>query len=483
MDPLETYQRLQAMHTGRAVSSATRCHVHLSARPLVVAAYHLAGELGGPLAMMWGTSSDPESAHFTVVPEPRNRALRFASLDRFGRDLDSYLGAFTARIPEPRRGQPDAETAVDAPQIIVPNAATAEWLLGVVGRFTRYLPVDGDAPAPPAVRRGGQHLTWFGQQRRLPGSSVALAATDLLAAHYVTGQLEGETQNLAALLGWIDPDVGSDGPTSAARAEQESPPAGPVTDPAWDADVLQRLIQQWHDADRSRDDAARARAEAEIEAAARAQLEPGWTDTWRAVAILRRLPEADHVQNRWERDRRWWAAHAARMATGDAAFRKVPDPVSAARTLNLAESLSAELEAQMALDDPAVMARAVARGDALAGTVAAVDPSRREIVNGRRAIRPSIIVTPDIQFGGPAGTRLHLATAPGVTAEVVTTNHPGVELRVVAGANTRNTAPRLPAVGDHVVFGPYGTPDRYPTSLPDAVPWTHAPAAPARVPA
>jgi hypothetical protein len=75
------------------------------------------------------------------------------------------------------------------------------------------------------------------------------------------------------------------------------------------------------------------------------------------------------------------------MDLGTARFRRVPTPLQAARTLNRVEERTEELAAQMSLDDPAVMARAVARGDAAAGTVVAVDPTRREAnANGRIVI-------------------------------------------------------------------------------------------------
>ena len=92
---------------------------------------------------------------------------------------------------------------LDAPQLVVPNAATADWLGGIVGRFTRNLRSDGDAPAPLSVPLAGKHLSFFADL--LPGSSLVLAATDALTIHWQTGQLPSEDLNLAALLGWIDP--------------------------------------------------------------------------------------------------------------------------------------------------------------------------------------------------------------------------------------------------------------------------------------
>ena len=186
---------------------------------------------------MWGTSRDEEPSCM-VVPEPRNRGLRFEALAEFGTEFLAYLSEF--------EGRDEAGMCLDAPQLVVPNAATADWLGGIVGRFTRNLQTDGDAPAPPSVPLAGKHLSFFADL--VPGSSLVLAATDALTIHWQTGQLPSEDLNLAALLGWIDPPAGMDGP-QAARAGEASPPAGPDSDPNWDAETLAELIQEWHAAD------------------------------------------------------------------------------------------------------------------------------------------------------------------------------------------------------------------------------------------
>ncbi|MGY1805796.1 hypothetical protein ACI8AF_00325 [Blastococcus sp. SYSU D00669] len=477
MDPFDTYVRLRAQQERRAVPTATRRHVHLSDRPFVVAVYHLAGEIGAPLAIMWGTNPDPAEASFLAVAEPRNRQERFEALDRFGTALDTYLQPLWPRYESRRvvRGELIVtEMSEDAPQLVVPNAATAAWLFGVVGRFTRYLPIDGDDPVPVPVRRLGQNLTFLGQASATPGSCVALAATDILNMHFMTGQLDGEKQNLATVLGWIVPPAGLDG-AEAARAAEAHPPAGPLPDPNWDADVLEDLVARYHAAP---DERRRQQVHREIASAAREQLEPAWRDTWRALQVVRALPEAGRVPDRWTEDRRQWAHHSARMDRGEAWFAIRPNPLQAARNLARAERATQELEAQLALDDPAYMARAVARGDAVAGEVRAVDPSHWEIVNGRRASRPRIILQAAIPFTAPIGTQLRLAANPAVTAELV-----GIETRspteqdlifnVVAGANVASTRGRLPAVGSRAVLSPYGGSTFLPSPLPDEVPWTH----------
>ena len=214
MNALQTHQALLAATDRRAVAKTTRRHVHLSPRPLVLAGYHLAGDPGAPLALMWGTSRD-EEPRCMVVPEPRNRGLRFEALDEFAAEFLTYLSEFEDRD--------ESGNCLDAPQLVVPNAATADWLGGIVGRFTRNLRTDGDAPAPPAVPLAGKHLFFFADL--MPGSSLVLAATDVLTTHWQTGQLPSEDLNLAALLGWIDPPAGMDSPQAAREGEASLRPA------------------------------------------------------------------------------------------------------------------------------------------------------------------------------------------------------------------------------------------------------------------
>lgn len=478
MDPLDTIQRLRAVQLRRAVPRASFRHVHLSDRPLVIAAYHLAGELGAPLALMWGTCPDPTRASFLAVPEPRNRTLRFEALELFGNAMDAYLAPVWQRVTAPKtsRGRVVGTTDVclDAPQIVVPNAATCAWLFGIVGRFTRYLPTDGPDGVPEVIRRTGANLTFFDVMRATPGGSVALAATDLLSVHFITGQLNGERQNLAAALAWVDPGDGLDGPEAAALAEHK-PPAGPQSDPGWDADELEHLVARYHEAT----GAGKERARAALATSARAQLVPGWADTWRALAVVRQLPPAGHTDERWERDRYYWARHTERVDASEARFTRVPGALQAARGLRRQERLTEDLAAQMALDDPAIMAHAVARGDALMGSVVAVDALRREPnANGRLVTRPRMSVAAAVPFDRPPGTGLHLASAPAVTTLVdsITLDADGrqlVHLTVTAGAQTASTRGRLPTPGSHVVLSPFGPVDKYPDTLPDEVPWTH----------
>jgi hypothetical protein len=472
VNPLDTYLTLRAAEQGRAIACVSRRHVHLAIRPrpLVVVGYHLAGDLGAPVALTWGTAPGSGNAETIVVPEPRNRTLRFEALRRFGDALDDYLRNFEQTAPVPR-GRVTDDVCVAAPQLVLANSATADWLYDIVGRFTRSLPSDGDDPVPPSVSRAGKHLSFFGGMRRVPGSCLTLVATEALTGHFRTGQLDAEDMNLAALLGWIEPGEGETGP-QAARAAERRPPAGPISDPGWDVDHLQRFIADWHAA---RTDAARAEARERARLGVGEQHLGTYNDCWRALRQLYRFDEAGHVAARAEQDRREWTRHMARMAAGTARFRNIPTPLQAARSLRRSEDATTALATAMAIDDTAVMARSVASGEALAGRVVAVDATHREVVNRRRVRRPLIDIDPMVEFHRPVGTTMFLASAPSVRVEIVEAAGRIMRLRVTKGALTAATMGALPTQGQDAIFSPHELGEFYPRALPEETPWTHVP--------
>ena len=473
MNPLDTYLSLQAAEQGRAIARVSRRHVHLAIRPrpIVIIGYHLAGDLGAPVALTWGTAPGSNNAQTIVVPEPRNRTLRFEALRQFGDVLDDYLRNFEQTAPVPRgRDHVIEHVCVAAPQLVLANSATAEWLYDIVGRFTRALPSDGDDPVPLSVSRAGKHLSFFGGMRRVPGSCLTLVATEALTAHFRTGQLDAEDMNLAALLGWIEPGEGETGP-QAARAGERRPPAGPISDPGWDADHLQRFIADWHAA---RTDAERAEARDRARLGVREQHLGSYDDCWRALRQLNRFDEAAHVAVRAEQDRRAWTAHMVRMVGGTARFRNIPTPLQAARSLRRSEDATTALATEMAIDDTAVMARSVASGEALAGRVVAVDTTHQEVVSGRRVRRPLIDIDPIVECHRPVGTTMFLASAPKVRVEIAGIVGRIMRLRVTKGALTTATMGALPVRGQSAIFSSHELGQFYPNAFPDETPWTHA---------
>jgi len=238
MTVLTALARAAAATTGRALPAKTVRHVHLSGRPLVLVAAKLAGEACAPLAVLVG--DDREKPHLLAVYEPRDRTQRF----EFAADLAAImLPAIDRHVEEDGPGE-RADPYQDGPQLLVPNQPTAEFVR-LLGRSTRFRKTDGPYAVPAAVPLLGRWLTYFAERGEVTPSAQLLCMTAVLGDHWATGQSAAEDANLAALLGWIDPPEGMTGPAAARAAEDpvRCPPAGPVTDPSFDNEVLEPILQ------------------------------------------------------------------------------------------------------------------------------------------------------------------------------------------------------------------------------------------------
>jgi hypothetical protein len=433
-----TILRLRAAVSGRAEPRATVRHAHLAERPFTVTGYHLAGEPAAVVALRYGTS--PGDAKLLVAADPRRHGDRIAMMREFAADLTSYLDGFTAVEPVVRRDFTVVECAVDAPQIVTPNAATAAWLTDLLGRYLR-------GSEDPNVILAGQHLGWASHRRALPGSCAVVTATGLLGTHWATGQLASEDGHLASILAWVDP--------AGPRPDQ---PAGPVSDPGWDASSLSAALGD----------------ERAVRAAVEDELAPAWRDTWRALDLVRGtfMQVGAHVAERWESDRWSFTAHRTRMADGTAAFAAKLQGIPAYRFLHELETRTAALDRQMALDDPLVMEAYLVSGEALTGQVVKVDREHTVTApSGRELLRPRIWVNVTGAFTRPVGTELWLAEDPRVQVSVAAIEVDTVELLVEKGAVQRAALSRLPEPGAQVVFAPFGSEDLFPSRLPDQLPW------------
>ncbi|OKK19649.1 hypothetical protein AMK16_16385 [Streptomyces sp. CB00455] len=391
---LSTLARLQAVRTGRAQPLATVRHRHLSERPLVLVPLTTAGEAGAPLGALVGT--DPRQPRLLVVPQPRDRDLRWTFLAELAGEVLPYVDSYADGVelversetdPETgRRTKVEAELCLDAPQLIVPSRAGIEYvrLLGRSMRFRRTAEEDPDTPypAPPRVPLLGRWLTHLAERSRVPGSSMLLSATELLGRHWASGQSTVEDQHLGALLAWTAPPEGESGAEAALRAELARdrdgqllvPPAGPATDPAFDNRRLAPAIARY-DAARSaqpQDQRARERAEEEVRELVASQLRPTWKAVWRALELLRALPAGERAEERWVRDRWSYTGHRDRVRAGEPPQPRRDDAVTAAQKLATRETEQVRLDAQEALDDPLVMAGRRLAGEAFAGEVTEV---------------------------------------------------------------------------------------------------------------
>ncbi|MEU6402177.1 hypothetical protein [Streptomyces sp. NPDC046985] len=509
MSLIAALTRMEAVRSGRAQPAATVRHRHLSDRPLVLVPLTTAGETGAPLGALVG--ADREAPRLLAVPQPRDRDLRFAFLAELADVVLPYVDSYTGGVEAAERSESDPQTGkrvkvetelcVDAPQLIVPSRAGVDFvrLLGRSMRFRRTAEQDPEAPhpAPPRVPLLGRWLTHFAERARVPGASLLLAMSDVLARHWTTGQSALEDQHLGALLAWIAPPPGVSGAEAALRAELARdadgqltwPPAGPATDPAFDNRLLAPAVERY---DRARtalaaaedglaaDDrfADLARAEHDVRAlVARAAL-PTWEKVWDGLDLLRTLPEGAHAQERWTRDRWSFTAHRDRIAAGEPPQPRRDDAVTAATKLAAREREQARLDAQEALDDPMVMAGRRLAGEAFAGEVVDVVMAYSE--GKRPSPRPLVTVrTDDRPHLGERGRVYRSLGGKPQSAECVGREEDGalVVLRILdkMGRGKEPEAGSVPDKGDRLCFTLFEHEQRGGAKLPDReqTPWTH----------
>ncbi|MGW4322318.1 hypothetical protein ACWEMW_24475 [Streptomyces sp. NPDC004684] len=509
MSLIATLARLEAVHSGRAQSAATVRHRHLSDRPLVFVPLTTAGEAGAPLGALVGT--DRDAPRLLAVPQPRDRDLRFAFLAELADVMLPYVDSFAESVEAAERTETDPETGkrvkvevelcADAPQLIVPSRAGIDFvrLLGRSMRFRRTAEQDPETPhpAPPRVPLLGRWLTHFGERARVPGSSLLLALSDVLARHWTTGQSGLEDQHLGALLAWIAPPDGGSGAEAALRAELERdaagqllcPPAGPATDPAFDNKLLAPAIERY---DRARQALAAAEdgmaaddrlgavtaAERDILALVEKCALPTWEKVWDGLDLLRTLPEGAHVAERWTRDRWSFTGHRDRITAGEPPQPRRDDAVTAANKLAAREREQARLDAQEALDDPLVMAGRRLAGEAFAGEVVEVVMAYSE--GKRPSPRPLVTVRTDDRphLGERAKVYRSLNGRPQ-SAEFLAEEDDGtlIVLRVLdkMGRGKEPEAGSVPEKGDRVCFTLFEHEQRGGAKLPDPeqTPWTH----------
>ncbi|MEU5215813.1 hypothetical protein AB0G79_06390 [Streptomyces sp. NPDC020807] len=506
MSLISALARMEAVEAGRAQPVATVRHRRLSERPLVFVPLTTAGEAGAPLGALVGT--DPGEPRLLVVPQPRDRDLRFGFLADLAEEVLPYVDSFTGVVEAAEKSEVDPETGkkvkvevelcADAPQLIVPSRAGVEYvrLLGRSTRFRRTAEQDPETPfpAPPRVPLLGRWLTHYADRALVPGSSLLLAATDLLNRHWVTGQSSLEDQHLGALLAWIDPADGESAPEAALRAEvgRDSrgqllcPPAGPATDPAFDNKLLAPAIERY---DRARQAVGAAEdgeaadaglgelhaAERELRRLVVSQLRPTWDAVWRAIGLLRELPEGARVEDRWTRDRWSFTAHRDRVASGEPPQPRKDDVIAAAAKLAGRERAQGQLEAQEALDDPLVLAGRRLAGEAFAAEVVEVTPATTD--KGRP--RPLLTVrTDDLPHLGERAKVYRSLDGKPQTAEFVRYEEDGSLLLRVLDRMGRSKEPAegsVPEKGERTVWTLFEHDQRVGPGLPDpeATPWTH----------
>ncbi|MFG2074126.1 hypothetical protein [Nonomuraea maritima] len=456
MSLLTSLARLRALDEGIAQPVATVRHCHLSRRPMVFIPLKLSGEAAAPLAAMLGT--DRDDPRLLVVAQPRNRDLRFAWAAELAGVLLPYVEALTFDTETVERKNADPyERAVDAPQLVVPNQGGVAFT-ALLGRSTRFRRADGPYPVPESVPLLGRWLTYFAERAAYPGSSIMLAATEELGRHWASGQSSLEDANLAALMSWI-----TTGPSDEAEDPLVWPPAGPATDPGFDAEVLAPAIES-------------GSAERVAEAL-RTQLEPTWRLVWQAIDLLAALPEGASVAQRWEQDRGSFSGMAAHVAEGAPPQARRDGAVAAAARLARMERAQAAYDVQRAYDDPMVMAEYRLTGEAFAGEVVETDPENTEGEGRSRKLRPLVVVKTDDPVRLPQGTSLGTPQRRGQGAVLVAADEGLITVKITKGMGRGKTAApgSVPEVGERVCYTSLTDEFQGSATLPEAeaTPWTH----------
>lgn len=467
---------------GRAIAVERRAaqpvcavrHVHINDRPLVFIPLALAGEANAPLAAMIG--DNPESPAFLFVPEPRDRDQRFAFTAELAAIVLPYIHRYSATN--------------DAPQLLVPNPSGVAFTR-LLGRSTRFRRTEGPYAVAESVPVLGRWLTFYAERAEVPPSSLMLAITEVLSMHWATGQSPFEDLNLAAIMSWIDPPAGLTGPEAAALAEDpvRCPPAGPVTDPTFDNEILDRRITAVRTARFTGDGRAKRRAHDALADALTTQLRPTWELMWRAVSLLRGLAPGDHVASRWANDANAYSWYANYLREGGLPQAKRDSAVSAARRLAGLEKSQTEYAAQRAFDDPLVMAEYRMTSEAFAGMVIDAEPDRIDGEGRRRVLRPHVAVeTRDIVLA-EVGTTLTSPARPNQEARVVEvrrgdTTAVVLELKGGMGCGLTAEPGSVPAVGEAVCYATFDDSFRRLPQFPppEETPWTHGGPPPAYVP-
>jgi hypothetical protein len=474
MSMLTALAQVLAAETGRAQPIRTVRHVHLSGRPLVFIPLQLAGEACAPLAAMVG--DDPRDPAMLTVHEPRDRTQRFDFAARLAEIILGYIDRYAAADPAPGTSYPDA------PQLLVPNPQGATFTR-LLGRSTRFRRTDGEFAVKENVPPFGRWLSFYAERVEVPASALLISMTAALAGHWATGQSAAEDANLAALLGWIDPPPGMTGAAAARAAEDpvRFPPAGPATDPSFDNEVLRTRISAIRAAKATGDGGALHRARAAMDTALRTQLEPTWELMWRAVGLLRALPEGAHVAGRWRSDCSAFTGHVAWLRDGGAPQPRRDSAVAAAARLARLERDQQRLEVQRAYDDPLVMAEYRLSGEAFAGLVTEAQPDRLDTSGKRAKLRPRIVVETAEQVLAVPGTMLTCPARPGQDAQIIDMTPAGPLTRVclqLSGGMGRSLIPlpgSVPAVGETLTYTTLRDDFQRPPGFPgkERTPWTH----------
>ena len=462
---------------GRAQPTALYRHRGLSSDPLCVVAWQLGAEPYSVAAIAIGRR---DAGFRLFVPGyPLDRDLLFAALLDFAKAFcpafEGYMRGPCEAVPH--RGE-ELVVPTELPQIVVANMGTIH-LLGRLGRRLAYLPTTGENPADPLLPRLGRHLMWIAEHAQVPGQQLILPVTELLSRHYAAALSALEAQSLSAMDAWIDPPADAHGFHAAEQAERQA--VGPVPAPE-DGQRVHNLMKTFNERRAGRKDPKIVRnLSKDLRMLYDDMTAATWRLIWKVIDRERTRAEAASVGRRAREDRIAYARHIQWML-GPVEGRRKTRSTPRAAALRLAELEQANrlLTAEEAIDDPLRMAPHLLAGKALAGDVIGRDDARRELINGRKCLRPSVTLRTQEPCLIPAHTELWWTnTSDGREwlIDRVVASGDGCVVTLVLQTN-RCDAEDLPVVGSRACFSQFNTRPGYELVLPTEVPWTHRSAPP-----
>ncbi|MFT2016959.1 hypothetical protein ACMA1D_14085 [Streptomyces sp. 796.1] len=229
---LTTLARMEAVRCGRALPAATVLHRHLADRPLVFVPLTTAGEAGAPLGALVGT--DRDAPRLLVVPQPRDRDLRFTFLAELAEAMLPHFAGAADEVEWEERKETDPETGkrvtvqvelcADAPQLLVPSGPGIDFvrLLGRSMRFRRaaeHEPEGVAGSSSAALRRPPVGLV-AGTVREDGGTEAQRAGAGDAAGTPATGD--------PARAGADDPAQASDAAVAGTAAQVAAPARVPL---------------------------------------------------------------------------------------------------------------------------------------------------------------------------------------------------------------------------------------------------------------
>lgn len=368
----EVVRRLLAFQAGQPIPLGETIHFPIaSGDDLLLLVFVKMGGESAPWGIAWARESGSVST--LTVPEPRNRDAVAAMLADFASTLLSHLA------------HPVLRDDGDQPpfrQLWLPNPTHVDMLhhLSYTYTFTRF-----GAPERALILNAlGRAAGFLFRESQRPGQVTVMDAAAALRESFTFPTETIRQHHLGFLLAWLE--TNGDGTLRAAAArEMERKAIATNLDPDVEREVLQPVLDRYTESRRAEDVTAMRREAGHIEAALVQELERRVDLVRRAVRTLRGDGRRENrglpllmAASREEREYQY-ARIERRIAGMEEGPAYVADPETdrhpaAAAVGFFRHEESAEL-AQQALihDDRGLQVQAIAAGNAVRGTITAID--------------------------------------------------------------------------------------------------------------